>query len=335
MLIELRDFKDTSTFQELTSYLTASGVSFQTVETQDRLLIVLLGSSSLDQSELSSFAKSVYIHSIETEYQLVSKAWRQSCSDLEIDTEVSISRSKLNFVLGPCAIESAEQIEIVAKTLSKLEIPLMRAGAFKPRTSPYSFSGLGIDGLKFTSEIAKSYNIKIVSEVMEVAQISKAIEYVDVFQVGARSIQNYPLLQELGKTKRPVLLKRGLAMTIEEFLQAAEYVYLAGSERIILCERGIRTFESSYRNTLDLNAIPVLKEKTHLPVFVDPSHGIGIRRFVESMSLAAVAAGADGLIIEAHPAPESALSDSQQTLSLEEAQALVNKARSIRGLLCH
>ncbi len=203
----------------------------------------------------------------------------------------------------------------------------MRGGVYKPRSSPYSFRGMGLEGLRLFYEACRAADIKIITEVMQVSQIEAMHDYIDIFQVGARNAQNFNLLDALGKMDKPVLLKRGISGTIDELLQAAEYVFSNGNEKIMLCERGIRSFESSYRNTLDLNAVPILKHKSHLPVIVDPSHGIGLRQYVDDMALAAVMAGADGLLVEVHRQPEQAFSDGQQTLSFAEAERLYEKIR--------
>jgi 3-deoxy-7-phosphoheptulonate synthase len=225
-------------------------------------------------------------------------------------------------IAGPCAIETEEQLEEVASLLSKLGVPFLRGGAFKPRTSPYSFQGLGKVGLKLMHEAAKRHQLLTVSEVMNPGLIEELYPFVDLFQVGSRNMQNFCLLKELGKIDKPVLLKRGFAATYEDFLSSAEYILNGGNEKVILCERGIRTFETYTRNTLDLTAIPALQELTHLPVIVDPSHGTGYSRFVAPMSKAALSAGADGLMIEVHPHPSQSLSDPDQALSLTEFEAL-------------
>lgn len=208
----------------------------------------------------------------------------------------------------------------------------MRGGVFKPRTSPYAFRGVGLEGLKIFSQKCKAAGIKVVTEVMQVSQVAEMHDYVDVFQVGTRNAQNFNLLDELGKTDKVVMLKRGFSGTIEELLQAAEYVFSNGNEKIILCERGIRTYETAYRNTLDLNAVPILKEKSHLPVIVDPSHGVGLRNYIEPMALAATMAGADGVIVEVHHCPEKAFSDGQQTLNYKEAKQLYDRLRQTYAL---
>ena len=230
-------------------------------------------------------------------------------------------------ITGPCSIESEEQIRKVVAHCVENGIRMMRGGVFKPRTSPYAFRGMGIDGLKLWHDIASEAGIKIVTEVMQTSQIEEMYPYVDIYQVGARNSQNFNLLDELGKVDKAVMIKRGISGTIEELLQSAEYVFSGGNEKLILCERGIRTYEKASRNTLDLNAIPILKAKSHLPVIVDPSHGIGIRSYVPQMALAGVMSGADGIIYESHEIPEKAYSDGQQTLDFAQSARLANWIR--------
>lgn len=234
---------------------------------------------------------------------------------------------------GPCSIEGEEQIRSTVAQLVRNDVRIMRGGVYKPRTSPYSFRGMGIEGLKLFYSVCRENRIKVITEVMQVSQVEEMEPYVDVFQVGARNTQNFNLLDALGSTDKAVLIKRGMSGSIDELLYSAEYVFSAGNEKIMLCERGIRTFEQAYRNTLDLNAIPILKEKTHLPVIADPSHGIGLRRFVSPMALASVAAGADGVLIEMHEVPEKAASDGQQTLNYTEFKLLVEKMRAIHAVM--
>jgi len=238
-------------------------------------------------------------------------------------TQEFIDQTKVQTIEG----QSEEQIESVVKHLVKNDVRIMRGGVYKPRSSPYSFRGLGMDGLKTFHKICKQNGIKIITEVMQVSQVEPMYDYIDIYQVGSRNSQNFNLLDALGKVDKPVLIKRGLSGTIDELLQSAEYVFSNGNERLLLCERGIRTYEKAYRNTLDLNAVPLLKEKSHLPVIVDPSHGIGVRKFVEPMALAGVMSGADGIIVEVHETPEKAFSDGQQTLSFAESSKLLTKIR--------
>lgn len=235
-------------------------------------------------------------------------------------------KQELMMIAGPCSVENYEIMDKTVSFLSSLGVGYIRGGAFKPRTSPYSFQGLGNEGLDILKEIKKKYNVKIVSEIIDVRDIDDICEVADVIQIGARNMYNYPLLREVGKTEKEILLKRGISATVEEWLNAAEYISLEGNDRIILCERGIRTFETITRNTLDLNSVPILKQRTRLRVIVDPSHGTGVRELVRPMSLAAIAAGADGLIIEVHPCPDKAFSDGFQSVNLEDYRDIFNEA---------
>jgi 3-deoxy-7-phosphoheptulonate synthase len=242
---------------------------------------------------------------------------------------VRFGEGPVPIIAGPCAVESWEQLELVAHAAKAAGARLLRGGAFKPRTSPYVFQGLGEEGLRLLARAREATGLPIVTEVMTAEAVPLVEEYADLLQIGARNMQNYDLLRACGKARRPVLLKRALSGTIEELLFAAEHLLSAGNGRVILCERGIRTFEWATRNTLDLSAVPLLEELTHLPVIVDPSHGTGRRDLVIPMSLAAIAAGADGLIVEVHPWPDRALSDGPQSLTPEQLQDLVTRARAV------
>jgi 3-deoxy-7-phosphoheptulonate synthase len=230
---------------------------------------------------------------------------------------------------GPCAVENADQINKTAEFISAQGATVLRGGAFKPRTSPYSFQGLGEEGLKLLRGAADTHGLAVATEVMTINQIPLVSNYADMLQVGARNMQNFPLLTELGKSKKPILLKRGMAASIQDWLMSAEYVLASGNPNVILCERGIRTFETATRNTLDLSAVPVVKQLSHLPIIVDPSHGVGDYRYVAPMARAAVAAGADGVMVEVHPDPPNALSDGPQSLTFERFASLVNRCRII------
>ncbi len=242
---------------------------------------------------------------------------------------VEVGGAEIVIIAGPCAVESSEQLFETARSVKNGGAKILRGGTFKPRTSPYSFQGLGEEGLKLLAEVRKLTGLPVVTEVMDTRQVELVASYADMIQIGSRNMQNYPLLEEAGKCRKPILLKRGMMATIEEFLLAAEYILNQGNDQIILCERGIRTFETSTRNTLDLSAVPMLKNLSHLPVIVDPSHGTGIRWMVPALSKAAVAVGADGLIIEVHYHPEEALCDGPQSLSLPEFSQLMNDLRKI------
>lgn len=234
---------------------------------------------------------------------------------------------------GPCSVESREQIMDIAESVKNAGGRMLRGGAYKPRTSPYAFQGLQTEGIKYMTEAGKTFGMPIVSELMSAGKIDEFVENVDLIQVGARNMQNFDLLKELGRIRKPILLKRGLSNTIEEWIMAAEYIMAGGNENVILCERGIRTFEKYTRNTLDLSVIPIIKQKTHLPIVIDPSHGTGYWEYVESMSLAAIAAGADGLIIEVHNNPECALSDGSQSLKPAKFARLIEKGRAIANVI--
>jgi 3-deoxy-7-phosphoheptulonate synthase len=242
---------------------------------------------------------------------------------------VTIGGTEVVVAAGPCAVESREQIESVAASVARAGAKLLRGGAFKPRSSPYSFQGLGEEGLKLMRAAADKNGLLVVSEVMDPSQIEVMLPYVDVLQVGARNMQNYHLLRALGEISKPVMLKRGMSATLEELLLSAEYIMSGGNYQVILCERGIRTFETYTRNTLDIAAIPVVKQLSHLPIIADPSHGTGRRDKVAAMARAAVAAGADGLIIEVHPDPERALSDGVQSLYPDQFAQMMDQVRAI------
>jgi 3-deoxy-7-phosphoheptulonate synthase len=243
--------------------------------------------------------------------------------------QVEIGGSSIVVIAGPCAVESDKQLVETAGSVRNGGARILRGGAFKPRTSPYKFQGMGEEGLKLLKKVRKDSGLPFVTEVMDTRQVELVAEYADMIQIGSRNMQNYPLLKEAGMCRKPVLLKRGMMATIEEFLLAAEYILHFGNDQVILCERGIRTFETSTRNTLDLSAVPMLKSLTHLPVMIDPSHGTGIRWMVPAMSKAAVAVGADGLIIEVHNNPEAALCDGYQSLNLPEFDALMADLQKI------
>jgi 3-deoxy-7-phosphoheptulonate synthase len=262
-------------------------------------------------------------------YKLASRAFRPAGTVVDLGNGVRIGSSEVVVAAGPCAVESADQIHQVAASVARAGAKLLRGGAFKPRSSPYSFQGLGEDGLKLLREAADKNGLLVVSEVMDPSQVTMMLPYVDMLQVGARNMQNYHLLRALGEIRKPVLLKRGMSATLEELLLSAEYIMSGGNYNIVLCERGIRTFETYLRNTIDIAAIPVVKKLSHLPILADPSHGTGRRDKVAPMARAAVAAGADGLLIEVHSDPERALSDGAQSLFPDQFTQLMAELRII------
>ncbi len=316
----------------LAAHLAEQGYKTTDVTTQHAHYLIAIGKREIDLRTIGQLPGVRDVYQVSDDYQLVSRKWRVKPTIIDLGDGVTIGEGSLALCAGPCSIESEAQMEKVMDHLLENGVRLMRGGVFKPRSSPYAFRGLGLEGLRLFHQLARARGIKIVTEVMQVSQVEEMHDFVDVFQVGARNTQNYNLLDALGGVDKPVLIKRGISGTIEELLSSAEYVFSGGNEKLILCERGIRTFETASRNTLDLNAVPILKEKTHLPVVVDPSHGIGLRDYVPAMALAAVLAGADGILYETHETPETAASDGQQTLNFAESARLVRNLRRVYAL---
>jgi 3-deoxy-7-phosphoheptulonate synthase len=299
---------------------------------EERTVIGVVGRSEQHQSELEALVAAPGVEEIiriSHPFKLASRNFRPDGSIVELGKGVSIGGAEVIVGAGPCAVESPEQINEIAQGVARSGAKLLRGGAFKPRSSPYSFQGLGEKGLKLLREAADKNGLLVVSEVMDPSQIELMLPYVDVMQVGARNMQNYHLLRALGENSKPVLLKRGMAATIEELLLSAEYIMSGGNYNVILCERGIRTFDTYMRNTMDIAAIPVIKQLSHLPVMADPSHGTGRRDKVPPMARAAVAAGADGLLIEVHQDPERALSDGAQSIYPDQFARLMDEVRVI------
>jgi len=297
-----------------------------------KTIIGLIGEQAERYREIFESMEGVeQISEIEKPFKLASREFKEENTVVKINPQVEIGGKKIVVIAGPCAVESREQFLTIAKEVKKYGADLLRGGIFKPRTSPYSFQGLGKEGLKILKEVKEETGLGIVTEAMNIEQVNLLAEadYVDIIQIGARNVQNFELLKAVGKTKKPVLLKRGMATTVKEWLMSAEYIMSEGNYNVILCERGIRTFEDSTRFTLDLNAIPVVKSLSHLPIIVDPSHGIGIRNFVSVMAKAAVVAGADGLIIEVHNKPEEALSDGPQSIYPQQFAQLMEELKKL------
>ncbi len=265
-------------------------------------------------------------------YKLANKKFHPEPTIVNVG-KVAIGGDTMVIMSGPCAVESRQQLIATAHAIKKAGAQILRGGAYKPRTSPYAFQGLEEEGLSYMREAREETGLPVVCEVTSLDAIETAVKYVDMLQIGARNMQNFYLLKEAGKTGLPVLLKRGLSATIDEWLNAAEYIIAEGNPNVVLCERGIRTFETATRNTLDISAVPAIKAKSHLPIIVDPSHATGVRDFVKSLSMAAVAAGADGLMIETHPDPSTALSDGPQSLSFDQFESLTHELRPLVMLL--
>lgn len=283
--------------------------------------LLILDSNGFDKSEINSMQGVQSVMHINTDYKLASRLLHPENTIINVKDD-KIGSTDFAIMAGPCSVENEKQIFNIAEFLIKNDIKFLRGGAFKPRTSPYSFQGLGIDGLKLLGKVKKETGLKIVSEAMDIVTIEQVANYVDIVQIGSRSMQNFPLLKKAGQLSIPVLLKRGFSAKIEELLLSAEYILSEGNSQVILCERGIRSFNDHSRNMLDIAAIPILKELTHLPVIVDPSHASGKRKLVTPLSKAALVAGANGLLVEIHPDPANALSDGEQSLTFEDFRTL-------------
>jgi 3-deoxy-7-phosphoheptulonate synthase len=314
-----------------------AGVNVHRTTGEFQVILAGVGpTAGLDLTKFEMLPGVLNVHRISAPYKLAGRAFRPEGTVVEFGDGVKgngkgakIGGEKVAVVAGPCAIENREQIFAIAECVKAAGGGFLRGGAFKPRSSPYSFQGLGIPGLELMREAAEANGLLVVSEVMEISQIEPMLPLVDCFQVGARNMQNFNLLRELGQVRKPILLKRGIAATVEELLLSSEYILAGGNYQVILCERGIRTYETATRNTMDIAAIPVLKKLSHLPVVADPSHGTGRRDMVPAMAKAAVAAGADALLIEIHPNADKAVSDAAQTLYLDQFEKLVGELRVI------
>ncbi|MFZ4549708.1 MAG: 3-deoxy-7-phosphoheptulonate synthase [Bacteroidales bacterium] len=329
MIIQLKNNITSEQKNQLCEALASNKYNITEVKTQAENYLVCIGKKEIDIRTFGNMAGVKDVHIVSDSYKLVSKKWKVNYTAIDLGDGVSIGGNGISIMAGPCSVESEEQMQKIVRHLVKNNIRIMRGGVFKPRSSPYAFRGAGVEGLKMMHSLCAPLGIKIITEVMQVSQIEEMIPYVDIFQVGARNSQNFNLLDSLGEIDKPVLIKRGISGTIEELLHSAEYVFSKGNEKLLLCERGIRTFETAYRNTFDINAIQVLKEKSHLPVIADPSHGVGIRNYVAKLALASIISGADGVIYEVHEKPEEALSDGQQTLNFFESDQLVSKIKKL------
>lgn len=311
----------------------ANGLTFHLSKGEDRTIVGVIGDkkkiANLEMNMMPGVEKTVRITE---KYKLVSREFHPADTVVDVDG-VKIGGEHLTVMAGPCAVESEDQLKEAARCVREGGAQFLRGGAFKPRTSPYDFQGLAEKGLKMLREAADENGLKVVTEIVDKDDMELIGTYADVYQVGARNMQNFQLLKALGKAKKPVMLKRGLSSTISEWLNAAEYIAAGGNENIILCERGIRTYETFTRNTLDLSAVAAVKELSHLPIIVDPSHGTGRWQMVRPMARAAIAAGADGLIIEVHPRPEVALSDGNQSLTPKNFNRLMEEVKQIGALM--
>jgi len=333
VIIVLKPGTDKKTVQELLDHIAETGLKPLHMPGEERVVLGAIGDERiLGRLHLENHPSVEEVKPVLAPYKLVSREVRPEDTVVSV-AGVPIGNGFFTVIAGPCAVESLEQFRDTAKAVVDAGASALRGGAFKPRTSPYSFQGLGLEGLEILSRVSRELGVPTVTEVVEVADIEAVAEHADAFQVGSRNMQNFRLLMELGQSRKPVLLKRGMAATVEDLLMAAEYILSQGNSDVILCERGIRTFETSTRNTLDLNAVPFIKQRSHLPVLVDPSHGTGLRELVAPMSQAAAAAGADGLLIEVHRNPAEALSDGRQSLFPDQFSALMDGIRPLVAAL--
>lgn len=329
MIIVMKKGADKRHIEHVIKEIEASKLKPVPLHGTERTVIAVIGDDrSIHKDSVRAMHGVEKVVEILQPYKLASREGKHSTSKVRVGNLV-IGSNKIIMMAGPCAVESRQQIVEIAKEVKKAGASVLRGGAFKPRTGPYSFQGMGEEGLKHLAEARKKTGLKIITEVMDPRDVSLVASYADILQIGTRNMQNYPLLMEAGKSKKPVLLKRGMWATYKEFLLAAEYIMSQGNREVILCERGVRSFETYTRNVLDLSAVPALRELTHLPIVVDPSHGTGRRSLVPAMSRASVAAGADGLIIEAHTNPEKAISDADQTISTARFSSMVKDLKKL------
>ncbi len=331
MFVAMKPHATEAEFQAVVEKIKTLGLTPHPIIGAERRVVAVIGNvSGVDPEDFSAMPGVVEAMRVSQPFKLVSREVKEEDTVIDVGG-VPLGGPGITVIAGPCSVESREQILEAAHAVKKAGARFLRGGAFKPRTSPYEFQGLREEGLKLLALAREQTGLKVVTEIKDTETIPMLLEYADVLQVGARNMQNYSLLERLGAVKKPVLLKRGLSATIKEWLMAAEYIVAKGNHNVALCERGIRTFETMTRNTLDINAVPVLKALTHLPVIVDPSHGIGLRAHVPAIARAGIAAGADGIIVEVHPRPETALSDGHQSLTPAEFEGLMKQVRVIAG----
>jgi 3-deoxy-7-phosphoheptulonate synthase len=330
MIVAMQETASEEQIQQVVEHLIRMGFSVHRTTGERQTVLAAVGARiDFDTRNLEVLAGVEHVHRISAPYKLAGRSFRPQGTLINFPNGVKIGADQVVVMAGPCSVESREQLFMVAEQVSKVGARALRGGAFKPRTSPYSFQGLGLEALKLLREAGDRFGLLVISEVMEISQIAMMLPYVDILQVGARNMQNFNLLRELGKIKKPIMLKRGIAATLEELLLSAEYIMSGGNYDVILCERGIRTFETYTRNTLDISAIPIIHKLSHLPMASDPSHGTGLRDKVPPMARASVAAGADVLLIEVHPDPDKALSDGAQSLYPDQFAQLMDELRMI------
>ncbi len=333
MIIIMKPNASEEAVKKVTNLIETKGLQAHLSKGAEVTIVGVVGDKSMLHGSNIEISEGVdKIVNVTESYKLVNKKFHPEDSVISVGN-TTIGPGNITVMAGPCAIESREQLLETASAVKKAGATFLRGGAYKPRTSPYSFQGLEEEGLKYMKEAREMTGLNVICEVTSAHAIEAAVKYVDMLQIGARNMQNFELLKEAGKSKVPVLLKRGLSATIDEWLNAAEYIISEGNSNIVLCERGIRTYETSTRNTLDISAVPVIRAKSHLPIIVDPSHATGVRAYVEPLAKSAVAVGADGLMIEVHPCPACALSDGPQSLTFEQFHTLMEDLRPFASLV--
>lgn len=333
MIIVMKPQAKKESIERIKNLIESKGLDAHISAGREVTIIGVVGDKSkLRDQNLEIYEDVDKIVSVTESYKLANRKFHPEPSKVKVGN-VIIGGGELVIMSGPCAVESQEQLMQTAIAIKKAGAQILRGGAYKPRTSPYAFQGLEEEGLQYMKEAREATGLPVICEVTSLNAIEAAVKYVDMLQIGARNMQNFYLLKEAGKSGLPVLLKRGLAATIDEWLNASEYIIAEGNPNVVLCERGIRTFETATRNTLDISAVPVIKEKSHLPIIVDPSHATGVRAYVKPLAMSAVAVGADGLMIETHPNPSCALSDGPQSLTFDQFEELTNTLRPLASLM--
>src|SRR5579875_3807603 len=334
MIVAMQDHASEENIQHVIERMVELGFNVHRTTGEMQTILAGVGSPAhFDVNEFKVLPGVQDAYRISSPYKLAGRGFRPEGTKVTFPNGVVVGGENVTIMAGPCSVESREQILLSAQQVAAAGAQFLRGGAYKPRSSPYSFQGMGVEGLQIMREAADEFGLLVITEVMEISQIEPMLPYIDCFQVGARNMQNFNLLRELGHVRKPVLLKRGIAATIEEVLLSAEYILSGGNYDLMLCEHGIRTFETYTRNTMDISAIPVLKKLTHLPVLGDPSHGVGKRDLVPPLALAAVAAGADGLLMEMHPNPDKAMSDGAQSLFPDQLNDLVARLRKLAPIV--
>lgn len=333
MIVVLEKTVNDKQLENIIKHLEDFGFAIHKSTGEERMILGAIGvQPNFDVRKIKILDGVEEVYRITESFKLASRSFKKDDTIIKIK-DVVIGGNEVSVIAGPCSVESEEQIMIIAELVKKSGVKILRGGAFKPRSSPYSFQGLGEEGLKLLRKAGDEFGLLVITEVLENSKIDLIYKYTDIFQVGARNMQNYSLLKELGSAKKPVMLKRGLSATVEDWLMSAEYILSNGNPNVFLCERGIRTFETYTRNTFDISAIPVVHKRSHLPVFADPSHATGLRDKVIPMARAAVAAGADGLMIEVHHDPEKALSDGPQALLPNQFEEMMQQIRLIANVI--